>query len=77
MIEVFLFAQLQEEVGKDKVLLDIKEITVKEIKHQLQSQFDLSQIEASMVAVNEAYALEDDIIRSGDTVAIIPPVSGG
>ncbi|WP_018930831.1 molybdopterin converting factor subunit 1 [Gracilibacillus lacisalsi] len=77
MIEVLLFAQLQEEVGKDKVLLDIKEITVKEIKYQLQSQFDLSQIEASMVAVNEAYALEDDIIRSGDTVAIIPPVSGG
>ncbi|WP_163579337.1 molybdopterin converting factor subunit 1 [Gracilibacillus saliphilus] len=77
MVEVLLFAQLQEEVGKDKVLLDIKEITVKEIKHQLRSQFDLSQIEASMVAVNEAYALEDDIIRSGDTVAIIPPVSGG
>ncbi|WP_208589100.1 molybdopterin converting factor subunit 1 [Gracilibacillus suaedae] len=77
MIEVLLFAQLQEEVGKDKVRLDIKEITVKEIKHQLQTQFDLSQIEESLVAVNEAYALEDDVIRSGDTVAIIPPVSGG
>ncbi|QGH34227.1 molybdopterin converting factor subunit 1 [Gracilibacillus salitolerans] len=77
MIEVLLFAQLQEEAGKDKILLDIKEITVKEIKQTLQTQFHLSQIEESMVAVNESYALEGDVIQPGDIVAIIPPVSGG
>jgi molybdopterin synthase sulfur carrier subunit len=30
-----------------------------------------------MVAVNEEYAEPDDVIKSGDTVALIPPVSGG
>lgn len=29
------------------------------------------------VAINEAYADEDSSIKPGDTVAIIPPVSGG
>ncbi|MGP4040586.1 molybdopterin converting factor subunit 1 [Gracilibacillus sp. D59] len=77
MIEILLFAQLQEEAGKDKIQLDIKQITVQEIKQKLQSQFKLSQIEESMVAVNEAYALDDDLVQMGDTVAIIPPVSGG
>jgi sulfur-carrier protein len=30
-----------------------------------------------MVAINEEYANEDDKIKSGDIVALIPPVSGG
>ncbi|MDX5871524.1 molybdenum cofactor biosynthesis protein MoaE [Bacillus cereus group sp. BfR-BA-01344] len=30
-----------------------------------------------MVAINEEYANEDDIIQTGDVVAMIPPVSGG
>ena len=29
------------------------------------------------VAVNEEYALKDDVIQSGDVCAFIPPVSGG
>lgn len=30
-----------------------------------------------MVAINEEYANEDDIIQTGDVIAMIPPVSGG
>lgn len=30
-----------------------------------------------LVAVNEAYADRDQPLRQGDTVALIPPVSGG
>ena len=29
------------------------------------------------LAINGSYALADDLVRSGDEVAIIPPVSGG
>ncbi|MDX8044745.1 molybdopterin converting factor subunit 1 [Gracilibacillus sp. S3-1-1] len=77
MIDVLLFAQLQEEAGTDKLQIDKQSITVKEIKRELQEEYHLSQLKESMVAVNEAYALEDDLIQTGDTVAIIPPVSGG
>ncbi|NNC82358.1 MAG: MoaD/ThiS family protein [Flavobacteriales bacterium] len=30
-----------------------------------------------MLAVNEKYAQDDELVRSEDEVAIIPPVSGG
>jgi len=30
-----------------------------------------------MIAVNEEYASSDQVLKEGDTVAIIPPVSGG
>lgn len=29
------------------------------------------------IAVNESYATENEVIKEGDVVAIIPPVSGG
>ncbi|UOQ48154.1 molybdopterin converting factor subunit 1 [Gracilibacillus caseinilyticus] len=77
MIKVLLFAQLQEEAKTDVIEIDFQEGTVAELKNMLQSQFKLSQLSESMIAINEAYALEQDMVRNGDTVAIIPPVSGG
>ncbi|WP_058306836.1 molybdopterin converting factor subunit 1 [Gracilibacillus massiliensis] len=77
MIEVLLFAQLQEEAGTDRITVDFTTVTVKQLKEQLRNEYAFQQIEESMIAVNESYALDDDIIKAGDTVAIIPPVSGG
>jgi sulfur-carrier protein len=77
MITLLLFAHLQEEVGQDKLLLEVDDITVKELKALLNKDYNLTQIEQVMIAINEEYALEEDVIKSGDTVALIPPVSGG
>ncbi|MCT2535891.1 molybdopterin converting factor subunit 1 [Aquibacillus koreensis] len=77
MITVLLFAQLQEDAGTDQLELNIDEINVRELKERLQSDYNLSKLDQVMVAVNEEYALDDDVIKKGDTVAIIPPVSGG
>ncbi|SHM92711.1 molybdopterin converting factor subunit 1 [Gracilibacillus kekensis] len=77
MIEILLFAQLQEEAGTDNITMDLSNVTVKKLKEQLQNTYGFQQIKESMIAVNESYALDDDIIKAGDTVAIIPPVSGG
>ena len=30
-----------------------------------------------MIAINEEYAVDGDLIQPGDVVALIPPVSGG
>lgn len=77
MIEVLLFAQLQEDAGTDKITVDIVGTTVREMREKLAADYGLQQINEAMIAINEAYALDEDTIREGDTVAIIPPVSGG
>ena len=34
-------------------------------------------LDSIMVAVNEEYTSQDHILKEGDVVALIPPVSGG
>ena len=52
--------------------------TIKELKILLEEKYQrLHQLGSYMIAVNNEYASDDDIIHQGDEVAIIPPVSGG
>jgi len=78
LIELLFFAQLQEVVGSNKLTIDANNISIKEIKDQYLSKYDMDAIlDQAMVAVNEEYSKEDVIVSSGDVVAFIPPVSGG
>ena len=43
----------------------------------LKVKFKFANLDNVMVAINEEYAMDQDVIQSGDTVAFIPPVSGG
>ncbi|HHT7227482.1 molybdopterin converting factor subunit 1 [Bacillus thuringiensis] len=77
MIEVLLFAHLQEEVSKPALHIDCENITVAELKEVLNKKYNVAISSEIMIAINEEYANEDDIIQVGDVVAVIPPVSGG
>ncbi|MDQ0226947.1 molybdopterin converting factor subunit 1 [Metabacillus niabensis] len=77
MIKLLLFAHLQERIGKDSFELNITNVTVGQLKAMISEKYDVGSLEHVMVAINEEYALNDDIIREGDVVAFIPPVSGG
>ncbi|MBD3107426.1 molybdopterin converting factor subunit 1 [Bacillus sp. AGMB 02131] len=77
MIKVLLFAQLQEEIGKRSLQLEANEWTVKQVKEHLQQKYPHALFQAAMAAINEEYAFEEDIVKDGDTVAFLPPVSGG
>ncbi|MCR1835077.1 molybdopterin converting factor subunit 1 [Oceanobacillus caeni] len=77
MIHILLFADLQEKVGKDQLELEEESISVKELKKKIKNEYGLLQLDQVMTAINEEYAMESDIVKSGDTVAFIPPVSGG
>ncbi|MED0964327.1 molybdopterin converting factor subunit 1 [Bacillus paramycoides] len=77
MIDVLLFANLQEEASKSTLQIDCENITVAEVKDILIKKYSVVISNEIMVAINEEYANEDDIIQTGDVVAIIPPVSGG
>jgi sulfur-carrier protein len=77
MIKVLLFAHLQEKVGKEIIEIEHAPLTVEELKNEIAIKYELGSLEHVMIAVNEEYALDGDLIQSGDIVAFIPPVSGG
>lgn len=77
MITVLLFAHLQEESGTHQLQIDVQNLTVAELKELVTKDYNVSLSQHTMVAINEEYANEDDMIQDGDVVALIPPVSGG
>jgi molybdopterin synthase sulfur carrier subunit len=77
MVNVLFFAELQEAAGREKVSLQADGLTVKELKEKILSEYALNQLDQAMIAVNEEYASADAVLKTGDTVAFIPPVSGG
>ena len=81
-MEVLLFGVTRDIVGAKS--LPIEKIcetlpgTVRELKQCLGEQYpDLRKLTALAVAVNKSYAEEEDGLKEGDEIALIPPVSGG
>jgi len=77
MIKVLLFAHLQEVSGRSIIELDSVPRTVRELKEQLEESYSLPSLRGTLVSINEEFARQEDFVKSGDVVALIPPVSGG
>jgi sulfur-carrier protein len=79
MVQILLFASLAQQAGTQKVSLDLETpVTIEKVRVHLQNQLgELNGIENALVAVNEEYADLTYEIKNGDTIAFIPPVSGG
>lgn len=77
MIKVLFFAELEEIVGSREISIDQSQMSVNEVKEYLKGKFLNLAVDRAMVAVNEEYAEDADIVKTGDVVAFIPPVSGG
>ncbi|WP_078555238.1 molybdopterin converting factor subunit 1 [Bacillus alkalicellulosilyticus] len=77
-MKVLLFAELQEKAGQSELTIEEQDITVSQLKEKLIGLYpDFPALTKMMVAINEEFANEEDVIRENDVVAIIPPVSGG
>ena len=78
-INVLLFGIATDLVGTSSLELELPEnISVKAFKEILQKQYqNLKQLNTYAIAVNESYASDATLVCDKDTVAIIPPVSGG
>lgn len=79
-IKVKFFASYREAVGKSEVEVDVKDKTdISALLEILKSEHpELGKlIEPVIVSINREYATYNTILKEGDEVAILPPVSGG
>ncbi|MTH51922.1 molybdopterin converting factor subunit 1 [Bacillus mangrovi] len=77
MIKVLLFAAVREFIGKDMIEMEGGSQTVLQLREQLEKDYPEAPFSHAMAAVNESFVPDDYEIKPGDTVAFIPPVSGG
>lgn len=77
MITVHYFARLRELTGKEKETIEQDRMSVQELLDWAEVTYPGFGKDTIHVAVNEEFALKDDLIQSGDDCAFIPPVSGG
>jgi molybdopterin synthase sulfur carrier subunit len=79
-IKVLYFSSIKDKLKKNFEEIDIKEkATVKELINVLKEKYPQikENLDKALVAVNEEYADDETVLKEGDTVALIPPVSGG
>ncbi|NGZ74658.1 molybdopterin converting factor subunit 1 [Saccharibacillus alkalitolerans] len=77
MITLYYFAGLREAAGKAQEDADLAGRTVAELTAWVSGKYPHLPLDGVRVAVNEEYALQEDVLQEGDTAALIPPVSGG
>jgi len=80
LVSVQLFAAARDRVGRSSIQVELREAaTVGDLRSRLREDYrDLSDIvPRAMVAVDTEYARDEQQIRPGSEVALIPPVSGG
>jgi molybdopterin converting factor subunit 1 len=78
--EVLLFAGLAEAVGMRRLTVELERgATVSDALDALSRRHPpVAQARHALaVAINERYGAADAALREGDTIALIPPVSGG
>ena len=78
-MKVLAFGIVKEILGGASVIVPMdNNISVTILKTWLEEQYPrLKQLSSFMIAVNGEYASADTVIKPGDEIAIIPPVSGG
>ncbi len=78
-IEALFFGMSRDLVGQSPMTFELEEaVTVKIFREILVKNYPLfSELDSFAIAVNESYAEDNLVLSDKDTVAIIPPVSGG
>jgi molybdopterin converting factor subunit 1 len=79
-LSVRLFALYRERGGRNSITVSVKDgATVADLTAEVRRQLpNLAPPEVKIVvAVNTDYADHDVVLRPGDDVCLIPPVSGG
>jgi len=79
-VKIRLFARLRDLTGAAELLREVPDgATARDVWQTLVREFpEMDRYAASVsAAVNEDYAKMSTLLRDGDEVAFLPPVSGG
>ena len=79
-VTILCFAGLRERAGFGELEYDAPDGTsVSQILDDLVTQYPAigEALPSCLVALNEEYVREGATVKAGDTIALIPPVSGG
>jgi sulfur-carrier protein len=72
------FGITKDIVGAREAVVEFEGNTVASLRKALKNRYpSLVGIKSLMIAVNNAYAEDDQAIGESDEIALIPPVSGG
>ncbi|MFT4665724.1 MAG: molybdopterin converting factor subunit 1 [Polaribacter sp.] len=77
--EIIAFGIAKDIIGDRQLKLNLSDgTTVGSLKETICKRFpDFERLRSMAIAVNEEYQEDDFVIKAGDEVVIIPPVSGG
>ena len=78
-VTLLLFASYADALGVSSLDVELaSESTVGELLAAVRARPGAERLPPKpLVAVNQAYATLDSVVRAGDEVALIPPVAGG
>ncbi len=78
MIRVLLFGVLATKTGTKEIELDVKTpVSLEALLEELRKRLPSLPEGEFLFAVNEEHASKETTVNDGDTVAIMPPFSGG
>jgi molybdopterin synthase sulfur carrier subunit len=78
MIKLLYFAILREKLGRQEEMLEFSGSVGELRKLLVEREPHLADVlKVCLFAVNQEYVGEEFILKGGETVAVIPPVSGG
>ncbi|CAB3393819.1 MULTISPECIES: molybdopterin converting factor subunit 1 [Kyrpidia] len=79
-VNVLWFAELADRMNERETVIELPEgVAVRDLRDRVGDQFGhiADLLDRCMVAINGEYAGPERVLKSGDQVAFIPPVSGG
>ncbi len=79
ILEILTFGIARDIIGSSLFSIDLTEgSSVEDLKQQILEKYPrFESLSSLMIAVNEEYGNVDTLLKEGDEIALIPPVSGG
>jgi molybdopterin synthase sulfur carrier subunit len=76
--KIIAFGITKDILGGKETVVEVDGATVAALRRSLQEKYpQLVGLRSLFIAVNQAYAEDEDVLRETDEIALIPPVSGG